>query len=367
MLTFFSVENFMNFRNRIEWDLKKVESYDFNTDVICNGVISKGLVYGYNGSGKSNLVLAVFDIIAHLSDNRRHPESYELYTNLNSKKDCAVFEYAFEFDGHTVLYRYTKKALDKLVDECLKIDGKTVVSYDFRKRNGEVRLEGAELLQLSSLNPELSRVKAIKNNALLADNETNRVFMSFIKFVENMLMFYALDNRGYQGKTLSSRNLYAGIAQSGRLEEFQQLLHDNHIDYELVSREVDDKTEIHCKFGDREVDLVSVASTGTRALALFFYWFVQMKERSFVFIDEFDAFYHYELSESLVKLLKKEKKCQIFLTTHNTDLLSNDLLRPDCYFEINPDSIRPFMDKTDKELRKAHNLQRMYKAGAFNE
>ena len=57
---------------------------------------------------------------------------------------------------------------------------------------------------------------------------------------------------------------------------------------------------------------------------------------------------------------------QIFTTTHNTDLMSNDLLRPDCYFLLKDNKIKAISDLTEKELRQAHNLQKMYKAGAFN-
>ena len=57
---------------------------------------------------------------------------------------------------------------------------------------------------------------------------------------------------------------------------------------------------------------------------------------------------------------------QVFTTTHNTDLMSNDLLRPDCYFLLENNSINAISELTEKELRQAHNLQKMYKAGAFN-
>ena len=46
--------------------------------------------------------------------------------------------------------------------------------------------------------------------------------------------------------------------------------------------------------------------------------------------------------------------------------MSNDLLRPDGYFLLENNSIKAIADLTDKELRQAHNLQKMYKAGAFN-
>ena len=67
-----------------------------------------------------------------------------------------------------------------------------------------------------------------------------------------------------------------------------------------------------------------------------------------------------------IKRLKEISGVQIFTTTHNTDLMSNDLLRPDCYFILKDNKIRAISDLTDKELRFAHNLQKMYKAGAFS-
>lgn len=85
-----------------------------------------------------------------------------------------------------------------------------------------------------------------------------------------------------------------------------------------------------------------------------------------MYVDEFDAFYHFELANSVIRLLNKINGVQILTTSHNTDLMSNDLLRPDCYFLIRNNRIVPMSEATDKELRKAHNLQKMYKAGAFD-
>ena len=72
--------------------------------------------------------------------------------------------------------------------------------------------------------------------------------------------------------------------------------------------------------------------------------------------NEFDAFYHFELSELVQKKVNEILGVQIFTTTHNTDLMSNDLLRPDCYFLLKDNSIRAISELTEKELRQAHNL-----------
>jgi AAA15 family ATPase/GTPase len=129
---------------------------------------------------------------------------------------------------------------------------------------------------------------------------------------------------------------------------------------------VDGRKAIYCHFENKDADFFKIASTGTRSLALFYYWYIRMKKASLVFIDEFDAFYHFELSEAVQKKVNEIPGVQIFTTTHNTDLMSNDLLRPDCYFLLKNNDIRPLSNLTEKELRQAHNLQKMYKAGAFN-
>jgi hypothetical protein len=182
-----------------------------------------------------------------------------------------------------------------------------------------------------------------------------------------MLLFYSLDSRGYEGFMNGSESIAEGIVNSNKIEDFQYFLKENGIIYDLYCCEVDGKKSIYCKFDNHNADFFKIASTGTRSLALFYYWYIKMKQASFVFIDEFDAFYHFELSESVVKRLKEIYGVQIFTTTHNTDLMSNDLLRPDCYFILKDNKICAISDLTEKELRHAHNLQKMYKAGAFDE
>ena len=63
----------------------------------------------------------------------------------------------------------------------------------------------------------------------------------------------------------------------------------------------------------------------------------------------------------------KASKVQFILTTHNTSIMTNDLLRPDCYFIMYKDRIKSLPQLTNKELREAHNLEKMYKAGSFDE
>lgn len=86
-----------------------------------------------------------------------------------------------------------------------------------------------------------------------------------------------------------------------------------------------------------------------------------------MFIDEFDAFYHYELAETIVKLLENMPQFQTILTSHNTNLLSNRIMRPDCYFILSENGLHSFANATKRELREGHNLEKLYMSGEFNE
>ena len=303
MLKKFSVENFKGFKDKITLDIGTPSNYSFNSEIIENGCITKGIIYGINSCGKSNLGLAIFDIITHLTEKQKLLGSYDFYLNMSGRKSFAEFEYTFVFAGHEVVYKYSKMDVNSLKSESLSIDGKEVIFFDFLTRDGFTLLEGSDTLNASIRNESpISRVKYVNSNSILSDNIQNQVF----------------------------------------------------------------KKAIYCHFDNKDADFFKIASTGTRSLALFYYWYIRMEKASFVFIDEFDAFYHYELSESVQKRLRRISDVQVFTTTHNTDLMSNDLLRPDCYFLLENNSINAISELTEKELRQAHNLQKMYKAGAFN-
>ena len=367
MLKRFSVENFKGFKDKITFDIGSPSNYGFHSEIIEGGCITKCIIYCINGSGKSNLGLAIFDVILHLTEKQKLLQSYDFYLNMSGRKSFAEFEYTFIFDGHELVYRYSKTNVDAFREESLSIDGEEVIYYDFQAKDGFTSLEGSDTLNVSIKNESpISRVKYVNSNSILVDNVQNQVFKKFIDFVDRMLLFYSLDSRGYEGFMNGSEGIAEGIVNAGKVQDFQEFLKENDIDYSLYECEVDGRKAIYCHFDNKDADFFKIASTGTRSLALFYYWYIRMKKASFVFIDEFDAFYHFELSEAVQKRVNEISGVQVFTTTHNTDLMNNDLLRPDCYFLLKGNKIKALSERTAKELRQAHNLQKMYKAGAFN-
>jgi len=369
MLTKFSVSNFKGFNTNFVFDLQNTNAYTFNSESIKNGVVNNALIYGHNGVGKSNLGLALFDIINHLTDYQTNEFEYAIYLNALNKSTIAHFQYEFIFDSHKVVYEYKKTSSKTILYEKFSINGRAIAFID-REKSDEaiVDLKGAENLKKELPNHNLSLLKYIVNNTVLDENEDNKTFYSFFQFVTGMLFFRSLQQNMYLGLQVGNYNIDEDIIEKGNVTNLETFLNKAGIECKLAVVKEIDKEVIAFDFEGKMIPFNKIASQGTRALRLFYAWLQRIKEKSkvsFLFIDEFDAFYHHELSALIVEELKKTG-VQFILTTHNTSNITNDLLRPDCYFLMNKNAIKSLAKSTDKELREAHNIEKMYKAGTFN-
>ncbi len=369
MLRKFRVSNFKSFENDFELDLTGVNGYEFNKECVKNGTANNAIIYGHNGVGKSNLALAIFDIIEHLTDKQRNETAYKNYLNAYCDSEIACFYYEFLINSKIVVYEYKKTDYKTIIYECFQVDGNELAFFDRKNSsNATIHFKGAETLKTDIENQELSILKYVKNNTELAHDEVNNTFLDFFTFIEQMLYFRSLQENMYLGFAVGGKHIFENIIKNNNVNDFEIFLNQAEIDCKLAIVEELGKKTIAFSFNGKTLPFSEVASTGTIALALFYFWYQDIKENSkvsFLFIDEFDAFYHYSLSALIVEKLK-ETGVQFILTTHNTSIMTNDLLRPDCYFEMTKQQIRSFSKSTEKELREAHNLEKMYKANAFH-
>lgn len=366
MLTKFAVKNYRGFENRIEWDLSQPSNYSFNANAIKDGIIKNGIIYGPNGSGKSNFGLALFDIANHLSHKWKKPDYYLNYACAINHLLPVEFEYTFSLDGHIVNYNYWKVASElkgDIVREQMLIDDKEIllkdansltISNEFGLTDAAIQNLKESANNISIVNYLLGAVPLPKGHPLLLLRD----------FVENMLFFRSLDNREFIGLKEGGSNVEEYIIKNGLTEDFSAYLKDvSGQDFQFAVRSNNDNT-LYCIIGSVKIPFQWVASTGTKNLELQYYWLKEMGNASFVFIDEFDAFYHHELSYKISKRLFQGSH-QVFMTTHDTFLLTNDLLRPDCFFILKENKISAICDLTDKELRFGHNLEKLYRGGTF--
>jgi hypothetical protein len=366
MLKKFKVRNFKNFRDEMIWDFSNIKNYEFGEQIIRNGILKNAIVYGKNATGKSNLGFALFDITQHLTDMVQQPHSYRPYVNFNSNDRCVYFEYTFEFDGNILTYYYEKEEPKKILRENIRINDREILSAD-KDCMPTVDLKGAEQLNLQLWDGSISLVKYVARNTLLDKKDIEcRTFMQFIDFVNHMIWFSSAEGNYYIGYSNTAGSICGNIIELDAVQEFQEFLREMEIDVQLTVGDDGEEKNLYCVCKNKSVLFQDVWSSGTRSLAFLFLWYKQMENMSFVFIDEFDAFYHYELAEAVVRKILA-MNAQVIFTSHNTDLMTNDLLRPDCYFELMDNQIKSFSDRTSKALRQAHNIQKMYKAGAFDE
>ena len=376
MLCFYSVKNYRGFKDTITLDLTS-SNYGFNEECIRDGYAHKALIYGYNGVGKSNLGLAIMDIIINLTDKEKSLLLTNNYWNAESGSNLVEFKYKFKFNDVMIEYQYGKNNPEVLCYEYLLINDKCVVSYNRNKDEAlEINLPGAQTLNKDISKITISVLKYIKSNTALEQSAETTALLSFFDFVDRMLFFRNLDDRKYVGYEIGVLQLFDEIVKKNHFDDFKSFLADADVPSNIIFTKMNNQTQFFFKYETARsnkslIDFFQNCSTGMKSLTVLFFWLQNViyngKSPSFIFIDEFDAFYHQRLSEYVVKEIKKVDNCQFILTTHDTGVMSNDIMRPDCLFLMYKDKINSLSSLTDKELRSAHNIEKMYRAGAFNE
>ena len=97
--------------------------------------------------------------------------------------------------------------------------------------------------------------------------------------------------------------------------------------------------------------------------------FETMRSGGMAIIDEFSSGFHNVLEEKIIKyFMENSKEAQLLLVSHSTNLLTNNLLRPDQIYTV--DFINEKGSKlnrvSDSKPREAQNLEKMYLSGVFN-
>lgn len=365
MLCKFMVKGYKGFNKEICLNFREHKEYQFNKKLIKDDLINKAIIYGKNGTGKTSIGLALFDITFHLTDKNKNMESFVIsnYLNMDDNHKYAEFYYEFKFGENIIIYKYKKENLYKVIYEELYYNDKKIIEYDYLNPNSKyIDLEEAKTLNWKYNDDDISIVKYIFNNTIFYKNKGLTEMMDF---VNSMLWFRSVDVSGFIGLKNNSNFLDKIIIENKKTEEFSKFLADNDLNYELTEIEVPNGKILGVKKGNKITTFESIISSGTKALWLYYCWEIYFDKVKFLFIDEFDATYHFELAAKIIERLNSKNYIQSIVTSHNTYLMSNKLTRPDCTFILTPEYIKPLSSCTDKELREAHNIEKLYREGAF--
>lgn len=361
MLKKFTVSNYKNFKDEISLDFSKIGEYSFNADCL-----SMRLIYGRNATGKTNFGRALLDIKILLYGMFRNGENSVLI-NADSQ-DTAKFIYEFQFGSDEVVYKYSRFANTELCDEELYINGEAIFKCDFK--NSKFDFQGLSIISAETVNTKrylnkdemdneyvLPFLRWLINNTAFSDDS---VLIQLSKYVRKMDMITVGHDLLY-----SNRNFLENLKNPVYLHNFEDFLNLMGIECKLVLKELPDG-QVELYFAHKKlVPFYSTASSGTLALTSLYQKIVS--NPSLIYIDDFAAFYHYEMAEKLICYFKdKYPECQFIMTSHNTNLMTNKIVRPDCLFILSSrGTLTALCDATERELREGHNLEKMYISGEF--
>lgn len=382
MLKKFEVKNFKNFKENIAIDFGNIGGYQFSKDCITDNFISKMLIYGRNATGKTNLGDAIMDIASNFWHLRIRRFSDNFYLNADSNDYYTEFRYTFQFDDKEIVYKYSKLSNLELRDEELIIDEHRIFYCNFSENQFE--LDGLSIISAESVVVDrylnsieqndnditedlfeypLPFIRWLISNSALA---VNSVLLKLDDYVRRMYMLTVGGMIEFRPKRVYD-NFFEMLNDMNELIKFEEFLNLMGVECKLVLKKLPDgKQELYFKY-NKLVPFYENASSGTLVLLNLYRRIIIGKTASFLYIDEFDAFYHYEMAENLVKYFKmKFPNCQIILTSHNTNLMANRLFRPDCLFILSRSGkLTSLCNATKRELREGHNLEKMYISGEF--
>ncbi len=380
MLKKFTLKNYKNFKDEISIDFENTAGYQFSTDCITDGTISKMLIYGRNATGKTNLGKALGDISVTIFGTRRYVDT-GVFLNADSIDQKATFSYKFRFEDSELVYRYARFSNQELRDEELFINGRTIFSCNFE--NNEFNFKNLEYVnaETASIDRYLQSVdigdeeelqesklpflRWLLSNVALSNDS---ILIKLDNYVRRMLMITA-GNAMLRVSRRMNDTFYELLEDPDRLKDLEDFLNEMGIECKLILQKLPDgQRELY--FGhEKLVPFYGTASSGTLALVDLYRRLIPKNwAPSFIYLDEFDAFYHYEMAEKVIHFLKRKyPKCQIIMTSHNTNLMTNRLMRPDCLFILSKaGTLTALCNATERELREGHNLEKMYISGEFD-
>ena len=379
MLKKFTLKNYKNFKDEITIDFENIAGYQFNIDCLYDNIIGKMLIYGRNATGKTNLGRALLDIGSTMFGGTRYTGN-GILLNADSRENAAIFQYDFRFENTELSYKYSRFSNLELRDEELTINGKNIFRCDFSLR--EYNFDNLDYIDAETANidrylqsletgeddgiiePKLPFLRWLISNVALK-NDSALIRLS--NYVRRMTMITVGNDMQYRFERLN-QNFYESLENPEQLKDFEDFLNAMGIECKLVLKKLPDGQRELYFAHEQLVPFYENASSGTLALAELYRRLIpKVWDASLIYLDEFDAFYHYEMAENVIRFFKmKYPKCQMIMTSHNTNLMTNRIMRPDCLFILSrKGTLTALYNATNRELREGHNLEKMYISGEF--
>ncbi len=341
MIIRFSFQNFKSYKNETTLDFQSAAIPEFDDAIIKREKVSSLLpvsaVYGPNGGGKTNLLMAlaclisiVVDPICKLEKNRtkvyQQTISYQPFLFDDDSEDApTIFDLFFRTAENEFRY-YISLQNGEIIDECLykkTYTGKKTAMIFERERN---------LITLGA---------SLKSKTINTDINPKMPFLSFLAInynipviTEAQCWFESCILRNYaDSASETSLMLSSGKDQK---KNILRLMNDMGID--ISDYEYDNEHKelyLYRTIGGKKYELNFLGeSAGTQKLfSVLPYVIIALNEGRLMIVDELDAKLHPKLLRYIIFLFKNteinRRGAQLLFTSHDLTTMSNSVFRRD--------------------------------------
>lgn len=418
MIQSLSIKNYLSFKNEVVFSFEATKDTNLeesHTVEVAKGVrLNKlGIVYGYNASGKSNLLQAFqflrdfwfttvddkdedIEVIPFMLDDnsRNKPSEFTLFFYHESVK----YSYHLSAKGNTVLHEkldfYPGVQPANVFERTFK-DGVSVINFGNK-------------IKISTIAKEEINIKCLKNISVLAAFSQVNVSIKELDTVSHWMKEHVMSSiepstplKDYTARLVNdSKDAKSYVLDYLRKADFNivdieskefdrdipdeviSMLKDSGIPNKELERLEKEKTikMVDTNFNhsvinnnieeNRPLDIESQSGGTKRIFGLSGAIFRTLQQDGFLTIDEIESKLHPRLIEYVIEqFLRSSKQSQLLVTTHYDNLFDeDDLLRKDNFWftEKGEDASTRLYPLTEfNGLKRISSLQKAYKFGKF--
>jgi AAA15 family ATPase/GTPase len=364
------LENSTESVNNVFWDKSNKSKY-----------LKSAVIYGANGSGKSNLLSAIGFyrrfILSSSNDRQADDEIMTIPFLLNTETENKPSSFEMVFVIDTIRFRYGFEATKKTVTS------EWLFGFDTESSNKESTYFTRENQNIKVFNKNFKEGKGLENNtrpnalflstvAQLNGEVSNKIqnwlktninvisgledattgytigrFQDQKEFRRKIINFFKLINLGIEDIKIEETaldNLSKISPKKKEDEKIAALIQELQKELKERMKKGGDTKEIsinafHKKFDEANKLIDTIAldfeleSKGTQKLfGLLGPWFDTLEKGKILIVDELDSRLHTKLTAELLKIFQSSintKNAQLIFASHDTNLLRNDLFRRD--------------------------------------
>lgn len=354
MLLEFSCSNHKSIKDEVKFSALASNDTEHQDQLLTfekKKVLRTSVIYGANGSGKTNFIDAiafmkqlVINSINHQPGSKILQHSHKLLSNAHESTYC------IQFEKNDILYSYGFSLVSGLVDE----------EYLYYYPNGRKIIvferEGNSYTPGSKYKGKFDNCSgSFKDNRLFLSvaanfSEVDAVGQAFEFFVNDLVIYRGLGSDNWvnislmeMGKKPTIKNAVIQLMQQlgSDIKDLEIKLTEGPVVFpplfpeelkNLLQQQPATKIEAKVVYDAFSIDL-SEESTGVRKLLEFLYPFIEiMKGDKVIICDELESSLHESIVSSLIKMFNEmdtDKYSQLIFSTHDTSILSLDMFRRD--------------------------------------